>query len=56
MVPELEEGEPAMADLLTEHADGVVLAEESLQRIFRVLADPVHNGVTAQLSGAAEVA
>ncbi len=56
VIAELQEREPAMADLLAEHADGVVLAEEHLQRIVRVLADPVHHRVAAQPSGAAEVA
>ena len=44
VIAEIEEGEPPVADLLPEHADRVVLAEERLERIFRVLADPVHHG------------
>ena len=56
MVAELEEGEPPVADFLAEHADGVVLAEERLQRILRDAADPVHHRVAAQAAGAAEVA
>ena len=43
-------------DLLAEHAERVVLAEELLCRIVRVLAEPVHHHHAAQPSGAAEFA
>ena len=56
VIAELEEREPAVADLLSENAHRVVLAEERLERIFGILANPVHHRVAAQPAGAAEVA
>ena len=35
--------EPAVADLLAEHAQRVVLAEELLRRVVGILAEPVHH-------------
>ena len=55
-IAELEEREPAMADLLPEHAQRVVLAQELLRGIVGILADPVHHRQAAQPAAAAEVA
>ena len=55
-VAELEERQPAVADLLAEHAERVVLAEELLRRVVRILAEPVHHREAAQPAAAAEVA
>ena len=55
VVAELQKREPAVARLLAEQAERVVLAEELLRRVVRVLAEPVHDDQAAQPSGAAEI-